>query len=182
MQDAQSQADRVRAAMESSLAQQRESVQKQAKAAGATMTPFAPPPPAGMIAADCEPVPTPELTKMIDEVSAKNGVSPDLVKEVARQESGFKPCAISNKGAAGLMQLMPATQVQFAVTDPFDAQQSLNGGTKLLKQLLDRYSGDVSKALGALQRRSGSRGSGRRSPGHSGDQSLRSQHPRAILH
>ncbi len=149
MQDAQSQDERVRAAMESSLAAQRESVQKQAKAAGATMTPFAPPPAAGMMSADCDPIPQPELTKMIDEVSSKNGVSADLVKEVVRQESGFKPCAISNKGAAGLMQLMPATQVQFSVSDPFDAQQSLNGGTKLLKQLLDRYDGDVSKALGA---------------------------------
>jgi soluble lytic murein transglycosylase-like protein len=148
MQDVQSQAERVRAAMESSLAAQRESVRKQAQTAGATMTPFSPPV-AGMIAADCEPIPQPQLSKMIDDASGKNGVSADLVKEVARQESGFKPCAISNKGAAGLMQLMPATQVQFAVTDPFDAEQSLNAGAKLLKQLLDRYDGDVSKALGA---------------------------------
>jgi soluble lytic murein transglycosylase-like protein len=148
MQDGSSQADRVRAAMESSLAAQRDSVRKQAQSAGATMTPFSPPV-AGMIAADCDPIPQPQLAKMIDDVSTKHGVSADLVKEVARQESGFKPCAISNKGAAGLMQLMPATQVQFAVTDPFDAEQSLNAGAKLLKQLLDRYNGDVSKALGA---------------------------------
>jgi soluble lytic murein transglycosylase-like protein len=86
---------------------------------------------------------------MIDEAAVKNGISADLVKEVARQESGFKPCVISNQGAAGLMQLMPATQVQFAVSDPLDARESLDAGAKLLKQLLDRYGGDVAKALGA---------------------------------
>ena len=150
VQDAQSQADRVRAAMESSLQQQRESVQKQARTAGTSMAPWTAPAPApAMSAADCEPIPPPELSKMIDQISSENGISADLVKEVARQESGFKPCALSAKGAQGLMQLMPATQVQFAVSDPFDAQQSLEGGAKLLKQLLDRYDGDVSKALGA---------------------------------
>jgi len=150
MQDAQSQADRVRAAMESSLQQQRESVQKQAHTAGASLAPWTVPAPTeAPVAADCDPIPLPELSKMIDDVSGKHGVSADLLKEVARQESGFKPCALSAKGAQGMMQLMPATQVQFAVNDPFDAQQSLEGGAKLLKQLLDRYSGDVSKALGA---------------------------------
>lgn len=154
MQDAQSQADRVRAAMEGSLAQQRESVRKQALAAGVSMVPWTPQMP-GMASADCDPIPQPELSKMIDDVSGKHGVSADLVKEVARQESGFKPCAISAKGAQGLMQLMPATQVQFAVSDPFDAKQSLDAGAKLLKQLLDRYNGDVSKALGAYNAGSG---------------------------
>jgi len=86
---------------------------------------------------------------MIDEASQKHGVDASLVKEIARQESGFKPCAISKTGAQGLMQLMPATQAQFAVEDPFDARESLEAGTKLLKQLLDRYDGDVQKALSA---------------------------------
>jgi hypothetical protein len=147
-QDGLSQADRVRAAMETSLAQQRASVSKQAQVAGATMLPFAGPR-GPIVVPDCDPIPQPQLAKMIDEVAGKNGINADLVKEVARQESGFKPCVISNKGAQGLMQLMPATQVQFAVSDPFDAQQSLEAGSKLLKQLLDRYNGDVPKALGA---------------------------------
>jgi len=86
---------------------------------------------------------------MIDEAAQKTGVDKGLVLEVARQESGFKPCAVSVKGAQGLMQLMPETQAQFSVNDPFDPKQSLEGGTKLLKQLLDRYSGDVQKALAA---------------------------------
>ncbi len=47
------------------------------------------------------------------------------------------------------MQLMPATQAQFQVSDPFDAKQSLEAGSKLLKQLIDRYQGDLAKALGA---------------------------------
>ncbi|HLX44951.1 MAG TPA: lytic transglycosylase domain-containing protein [Bryobacteraceae bacterium] len=86
---------------------------------------------------------------MIDEVSKKQGVDATLVREVARQESGFRPCAVSIKGAQGLMQLMPATQAQFQVSDPFDAKQSLEAGSKLLKQLIDRYQGDLAKALGA---------------------------------
>ena len=147
MQDAQSQADRIRAAMAKSLEQQRESVQKQAASAGAAMVPWTPP--AGVLMADCEPVPQSELGKMIDEAASKNGLDAGLVKEVARQESGFKPCAVSSKGAEGLMQLMPATQTQFSVSDPFDAKQSLDAGAKLLKQLLERYGGDIEKALSA---------------------------------
>jgi len=142
MQDPQA----IRAAMENSLAAQRASVQKQAQSLGIsipwTSLPI-------LVAADCDPVPQPQLSKMIDEVSEKQGVSKDLVREVARQESGFKPCAVSDKGAQGLMQLMPDTQAQFHVADPFDPKQSLEGGTKLLKQLLDRYSGDLTKALSA---------------------------------
>lgn len=86
---------------------------------------------------------------MIDETAAKQQVDPKLVREVARQESGFRPCAVSVKGAQGLMQLMPATQAQFQVGDPFSPQQSLEAGSKLLKQLLDRYHGDLSLALSA---------------------------------
>jgi soluble lytic murein transglycosylase-like protein len=148
MQDAPSQADRVRAAMEPSLALQRASVTRQAHTAGVGILPYTAPTLA-MPPPDCDPIPQPQLSRMIDEASAKNGISADLVKEVARQESGFKPCVISNQGAAGLMQLMPATQVQFAVSDPLDARESLDAGAKLLKQLLDRYGGDVAKALGA---------------------------------
>jgi soluble lytic murein transglycosylase-like protein len=62
---------------------------------------------------------------MIDEVAEKQGVDKSLVLEVARQESGFRPCAVSARGAEGLMQLMPETQAQFQVSDPFDPRQSL---------------------------------------------------------
>lgn len=147
-QDSQSQAERVRSQMEQSLALQRESVKKQAQSAGASLPPWTspqvPPP-----VADCDPVEPAELSEMVEEASEKNGVDAGLVKEVARQESGFKPCAVSPKGAEGLMQLMPATQLGLAVTDPFDPKQNIDAGAKLLKQLLDRYSGDITKALGA---------------------------------
>lgn len=140
-----SQADRVRAAMEASLAQQRESVRKQAEAVGASIpwTNTLLPVPA------CDPVPQPELSKMIADSAQKNNVDANLVREVARQESGFRPCAISVKGAEGLMQLMPETAAQLQVANPFDARQSIDGGTKLLKTLLDKYHGDVALALSA---------------------------------
>jgi soluble lytic murein transglycosylase-like protein len=133
--------------MEASLEQQRASVRKQAASAGSVMAPWTEPP--AFTEAACEPIAQPQLTEMIEEVSKKQGVDSNLVREVARQESGFRPCAVSPKGAEGLMQLMPATQAQFQVTDPFDAKQSLDAGSKLLKQLLDRYEGDLSKALSA---------------------------------
>lgn len=132
--------------MEPSLEKQRVSVQKQAETAGASI-PWAP---VTLLAEPaCDPVPQPELAKMIDESAQKNQVDPNLVREVARQESGFRPCVVSVKGAQGLMQLMPETSAQFQVANPFDAKQSLDAGTKLLKTLLDRYHGDVSLALSA---------------------------------
>ena len=149
-------ADRIRAAMEASLAQQRASVQQQARAAGAAMTPWTAPTasatrlmPSIMFQPLCDPVPQQELSKMIDSAAEKNGVAGPVIREVARQESGFIPCAVSPKGAEGLMQLMPSTQDQFKVMDPFSPIASIDAGTKLLKQLLDRYHGDLSLALSA---------------------------------
>ena len=97
----------------------------------------------------CDPIAAPELSDMIDVAANKNGVNPSVIREVARQESGFRPCVVSPKGAQGLMQLMPATQDQFKVIDPFNPMASLDAGTKLLKQLLERYHGDLSLALSA---------------------------------
>ena len=142
-------ADKIRAAMQSSLDQQRAAVAKQPKppivpvtAAPRTFSSVMLPPP-------CDAIPMPQLTPMIDNAASSNGLSPSIVREVARQESGFRPCAVSPKGAEGLMQLMPATQNQFQVIDPFDPMASLDAGAKLLKQLLNRYNGDLSLALSA---------------------------------
>jgi soluble lytic murein transglycosylase-like protein len=148
-QNPPSQADRIRAAMEASLAKQHESVRIQIQSAAAHLTSWNQPASAVPDSADCDPVPQLELSRMIDDVAQKNELNPAVVREVARQESGFRPCAISPKGAAGLMQLMPATQAQFQVKDPFSAKESLEAGSKLLKDLLDRYHGDLSLALGA---------------------------------
>jgi soluble lytic murein transglycosylase-like protein len=147
-QDVRSQADRIRAAMEPSLAKQRASVRAQVAVAATHSTAWSIP----MImpdAAGCEPVPQPELARMIDDIAPRQNVDPALVREVARQESGFHPCAVSPKGAVGLMQLMPSTQLQFQVKNPFDAKESLEAGSKLLRDLLDRYHGDLSLALSA---------------------------------
>ncbi len=97
----------------------------------------------------CDPIPQPQLTGMIDDAARRQGVDPALVREVARQESGFRPCAVSVKGAQGLMQLMPSAQIQMQIGDPFDAKESLEAGAKLLKQLLDRYHGNLTLALSA---------------------------------
>jgi soluble lytic murein transglycosylase-like protein len=142
----QAQADRVRAAMADSLAAQRASVRRQTEAAG-TASPLASSVPNRT--AICDALSQPELARMIDVAARREEVDPLLVREVARQESGFRPCAVSSKGAAGLMQLMPATQVQLQVQNPFSAQESLEAGSKLLKQLLDRYHGDLPQALSA---------------------------------
>jgi soluble lytic murein transglycosylase-like protein len=152
MQDA----DRVRAAMESSIELQRASVQKQARTAGASMTPWTAPTASAPVERQsimfqplCDPIAQPELSEMIETAANKNGVAPSVIREVARQESGFRPCVVSPKGAEGLMQLMPSTQDQFRVIDPFNPMASLDAGTRLLRQLLDRYHGDLSLALSA---------------------------------
>lgn len=147
-QDVRSQAERIRAAMEPSLARQRASVRAQLEVGAYRSSSWHIP----MImpeAAGCEPVSQPDLARMIDDIAPRQNVNPALVREVARQESGFHPCAISPKGAVGLMQLMPATQVQFQVKNPFSAKESLEAGSKLLRDLLDRYHGDLSLALSA---------------------------------
>ncbi len=146
MQSSQSQADRIRAAMAKSLASQQASVRRQIQAAGPARTSFNTAP---LAAAMCEAISQPELVRMIDVAARRENVDPVLVREVARQESGFRPCAVSPKGAQGLMQLMPATQFQLQVQNPFSAQESLEAGSKLLKELLDRYHGDLPQALGA---------------------------------
>ena len=86
---------------------------------------------------------------MVGETADRDGLSADLLRTVMQRESGFRPCAVSSKGAMGLMQLMPATAEQFGIDNPFDAASNLDGGARFLKQLLSRYGGDLPKALGA---------------------------------
>ena len=86
---------------------------------------------------------------LINSVAGENGVDPRLVAAVAKVESGFRPDAVSSAGAMGLMQLMPATAQALGVTDPFDPQQNLEGGTRYLKSLLQRFGGDQTLALAA---------------------------------
>ena len=94
-------------------------------------------------------VPTAEIARLIDAAAARYGVDPALVRAVVRQESGFDPAARSNVGARGLMQLMPDTAAALGVSDPDDAAQNVDGGTRYLRSLLDRFGGDVRRAVAA---------------------------------
>jgi soluble lytic murein transglycosylase-like protein len=78
-----------------------------------------------------------------------NGVDPALLAGLVKQESGFNPSAGSGAGAKGLTQLMPGTAAGLGVTNVLDPVQNLNGGAKYLKQQLDAFGGDVTKALAA---------------------------------
>ena len=76
-------------------------------------------------------------------------LNPDLVRAVIQVESGFDPYARSDKGAEGLMQLMPATAADYGVRNPFNPAENIRGGTAYLRDLLDRYGNDERLALAA---------------------------------
>lgn len=90
-----------------------------------------------------------DLTQVINSVSDRHHLDPDLINSVIRAESGFNPRAISPKGAQGLMQLMPNTASQLGVPNAFDPQANVEGGTRYLRELLERYNFDLIKALAA---------------------------------
>src|SRR6202049_1496961 len=150
-------AEPVQTAMAAALAQQRASVIKQVS----SVMGRAPVPAASFFTAPwvespvpfnlppCDPLPAARLDELIETSSKQEGVKPELVRAVINEESGGRPCAVSSKGAQGLMQLMPATADQLGVKDPFDPKQNVDAGTKLLKQLLAKYNGDISLALSA---------------------------------
>jgi soluble lytic murein transglycosylase-like protein len=79
----------------------------------------------------------------------RHGLDPNLVLAVVSVESAFEPGAVSNKGAQGLMQLMPGTARDMGVADVFDPVQNLDGGARYLRLLIARYGGDLGKALAA---------------------------------
>jgi hypothetical protein len=72
-----------------------------------------------------------------------------VIQVRAAAESGFDPRAVSPKGALGLMQLMPGTARELGVSDPFDPAQSVRGGARYLRRLLDRFGGRLDLALAA---------------------------------
>ena len=88
-----------------------------------------------------------EINDLISKYADKNGLDEDFVKAVINQESGFNPNATSHCGAMGLMQLMPSTAQGLGVTNAYDAEQNIEGGTKYLKGLMDRFGNDKSLAL-----------------------------------
>ncbi|NOY13331.1 MAG: lytic transglycosylase domain-containing protein [Deltaproteobacteria bacterium] len=90
-----------------------------------------------------------DIDRMIDQVAEQVSLAPELIRSVVAAESNFQPDAVSTAGAQGLMQLMPATAQELGVEDSFDPQQNLLGGSRYLKQLLDKYAGDLDRALAA---------------------------------
>jgi soluble lytic murein transglycosylase-like protein len=90
-----------------------------------------------------------DFESLIQKASEQYGVDAGLIRSVIRAESNFNPKATSKAGAQGLMQLMPATAAGLGVENPYDPKQNVDGGVRLLRQLLKRYDGDVSLALAA---------------------------------
>lgn len=90
-----------------------------------------------------------EIQSIIEASARKYGVEPKLISAIIQQESGFHSQAVSKSGAMGLMQLMPRTAMSLGVSDPMDAVQNIEGGTKYISQLLDKYNGNTMLALAA---------------------------------
>jgi len=107
-------------------------------------------PPRAKIQAPAKPVERPiDLNEAVRAASGIYRLDPDLVNSVIRAESGFNVRAVSPKGAQGLMQLMPQTASQLGVQNAFDPQANIEGGTRYLRELLERYNFDLIKALAA---------------------------------
>ena len=97
---------------------------------------------------DSSPAQSSPYDDLIEAAAAKHDLDPALVKAVIYAESGFRPNAVSNAGAEGLMQLMPGTSASLSVTDAFDPEANIEGGTRYLKKQMDRF-GDLNLALAA---------------------------------
>lgn len=95
------------------------------------------------------PHPRTNLTDVVNQASGRYRLDPDLVNSVIKAESDFNVRAVSPKGAQGLMQLMPGTASQLGVPNAFDPQANVEGGTRYLRELLERYNFDLVKALAA---------------------------------
>lgn len=139
--------------MEESVARQKQSIRKQVGATPPnsffTVGWTSPAQIAPMATADCPPLSDADSEPMIKAAATANKVDPALIRAVIRQESAFHACAVSQKGAMGLMQLMPQTAEQFHVADPFNAAENISAGTQYLKQLMDHFKGDLRLTLAA---------------------------------
>ena len=129
-----------------SVALQREAAMKQAQSVGARLipwTPMAPSPP------ECDRLADDILAPLIESAAKHEQLDGKLIRAVIEQESAMRPCAVSPRGAQGLMQLMPDTAAQLSVADVFDPGQNIDAGARYLKQLLEKYKGNISQALAA---------------------------------
>lgn len=88
-----------------------------------------------------------QIEDAVKKASKKYGVDANLIKAVIKTESNFNPNVVSRAGAKGLMQIMPSNFKNLGISNPFDIYQNVDGGTKLLKQYIDKYNGDIQMAL-----------------------------------
>jgi soluble lytic murein transglycosylase-like protein len=89
------------------------------------------------------------VEKLVRETADRHSVDPALVRAVIETESHWNPVAVSNRGAAGLMQLIPTTAQRFGANDVFNPKQNVDAGVHYLKTLLERYNGNLDLALAA---------------------------------
>jgi soluble lytic murein transglycosylase-like protein len=140
------------AATKTSIAVQARSAGKAPRAGQGTEF-FLLPPPAGgphiLIQPQCEPLPDTQVDELVTRAAGDSSVSPDLLRSVIKEESGFRPCAVSEKGAMGLMQLMEGTADDLGVKNAFDPRENVTAGAKFLRQLINLYDGDLTLALSA---------------------------------
>jgi soluble lytic murein transglycosylase len=85
----------------------------------------------------------------VQQAAAKYEIEPELINAVIKTESNGNHRAVSSKGAMGLMQLMPSTAYDMNVVNPFNPEENIEGGTKYLRQLLEKFNGDLTLALAA---------------------------------
>ena len=129
-----------------------ESVRRQAAALGLRLQPWGPAPVSAIAdppAYACPAIPEESVSPILEGASKAQSVDLGLLRAVIGQESTFHPCAVSSKGAQGLMQLMPDTADSLGVKNTFDPRQSIEAGARYLKQLVDKYKGDLKLSLAA---------------------------------
>lgn len=90
-----------------------------------------------------------DYISIIQEKAETYDIDPSLIKAVIETESNWNSSAISRKGAMGLMQLMPSTATDMDVHNPFNPEENIEGGTRYLRYLLERFKGDLTLALAA---------------------------------